>query len=84
MSVGHAMANDLKSKRKMYEGVGDTNLMQASAAAVQTVWLAIKLYDGLQLLVAYSSAVGCSSKCYLGSMCKGHQPDAGKCRSCSS
>jgi hypothetical protein len=37
MSVGHAMANDLKSKRKMYEGVGDTNLMQASVAAVPAV-----------------------------------------------
>ncbi|KAF6262091.1 hypothetical protein COO60DRAFT_690109 [Scenedesmus sp. NREL 46B-D3] len=38
MSVGHAMANDLKSKRRMFEGVGDTNMMQAASCGKSCLW----------------------------------------------
>jgi hypothetical protein len=37
MSVGHAMANNLQNKRKMFEGVGDTNLMQVCAGGMRAV-----------------------------------------------
>lgn len=38
MSVGHAMANDLRTKKKMYEGVGDTNEMQSASCGKTCLW----------------------------------------------
>uniref|UniRef100_A0A383W8D4 Uncharacterized protein n=1 Tax=Tetradesmus obliquus TaxID=3088 RepID=A0A383W8D4_TETOB len=38
MSVGHAMANDLSTKRKMFAGVGDTNLMQSASCGKSCLW----------------------------------------------